>query len=64
MMMMMVAFIQRYSLGDRPLRMGALPAGKGVGGEAAMDQRNVRLVVWVRQVWEVLPQLSGVQLTL
>ena len=64
MMMMMMAFIERYSLGNRPLRMGTLPAGKGVGGEAAMDQRNVWLIVWVRQVREVLPQLSGVQLAL
>lgn len=44
--------------------MGALPAGEGVGGEAAVDQGDVRLVLRVLQIQEVLPQLTRIQLAL
>lgn len=44
--------------------MGALPAGEGVGGEATVDQGDVRLVLRVLQIQEVLPQLPWIQLAL
>lgn len=44
--------------------MGALPAGEGVGGEATVDQGDVRLVLRVLQIQEVLPQLPRIQLAL
>lgn len=44
--------------------MGALPAGEGVGGEPTVDQGDVRLVLRVLQIQEVLPQLPRIQLAL
>lgn len=47
-----------------PFGVGALPAGEGVGGEATVDQGDVRLVLRVLQIQEVLPQLTRIQLAL
>lgn len=44
--------------------MGPLPAGEGVGGEAAVDQGDVGLILRVLQIQEVLPQLTWIQLAL
>ena len=44
--------------------MWPLPAGEGVGGEAAVHQGDVGQVLGVRQVRVVGPQLSRVQLPL
>lgn len=47
-----------------PFGVGALPAGEGVGGKATVDQGDVRLVLRVLQIQEVLPQLTRIQLAL
>lgn len=47
-----------------PFGVGALPAREGVGGEATVDQGDVRLVLRVLQIQEVLPQLPRIQLAL
>lgn len=51
-------------MGQDPFGVGALPAGEGVGGKATVDQGDVRLVLRVLQIQEVLPQLPRIQLAL
>lgn len=50
--------------GPWPFGVGPLPAGEGVGGEAAVDQGDVGLILRVLQIQEVLPQLTWIQLAL
>ena len=40
------------------------PAGERVGGEATVDDGQVRLEVGIAQIFEVLPQLGGRQQSL
>lgn len=50
--------------GPWPFGVSPLPAGEGVGGEAAVDQGDVGLILRVLQIQEVLPQLTWIQLAL
>lgn len=41
--------------------MGSLPAGECIGGEAAMNEGNVGLKIWMLQVMKIIPELGGGQ---
>ena len=53
-----------YVIAAPPLRVSSLPAGERVGGEATVDDGQVRLEVGIAQIFEVFPQLGGRQQSL